>query len=1176
MALRKGGFEPKDLEDGFHALLQAPNPKRLEALIGELPVLRAPVFHEEVSRTLAGELPPQVRHRLETFFLLLDKGAHQLRARSLLENGGGRRASVPPPHAPPYFQRLMELLGTHLPPGRIDAPLDPSTDGARIEADVAALTGAPAGLPSYAPTPGSQWGIVLVECMGCGARRAEVRALRIDLTRAPELKEPLEQGRINGRVCPRCRFEMGLPAGIWILERPWPGDILATLACIVRVDAQLSVYLPSSSRERDFSMLRVLEARSRQLLHELEARDAPPEEEPGMQMVAIAYGQDELRTRLRDTPEERQLPALMEGAWAQLALGLESGQMTLEEAQVYARELAGREGRKWPVLLSSVPLDEDGRPLRAVAFAVLTEQLAEQQGLEPLECARFSVQTASALLEAQRPAQAEAALVRAEDWLKRAPEEGEPQRALVVSMVEGCRSDLLIRQGRYEEAAEHRRRSQEALALQRDGSWPHRFDYWRFEAIEALHLRRLGKPDESLAAFSRCIPMLEQLHAEALQHTPPLGRELIAYTRKILSGALANCASVLQEGQAYFSATARNGRSSGLDWVLDYAERLPAWQGEPREPVDEDARRQIAVGRLLTQALTHSRDVQDWVYATAQTGRLKNVMVYFKLRERAEAVTSDWLEVATRASDFDAAAEARFLLGRMAIHRKEGPRALDHFEEAAKFMLRHLVSLGHEGSELLEWAPALVELSFLAVLAGADASRAIMIAESLKAARTAMDVAAGPPEEGARGQQSLLTRLEALSETRERLRLYSFRYAETAPETTRILARLQQLERELGEVRQALAIRGEKYLRWSETANIQLSTAEGMRRRLGELSPRATYLGLSTGHLGIWCHALWKDGCEVALVAWPELPDDMKALENPAELALSRDPEALRGVLARVAELVQAPLQERLELLTPEDHLVISPSREFLGVPFAAVPVAGKLLAERVVISYVQGAGLFEACFDRPRSAVRSALLVGVHEHACYEPLPHARREVLQLERLFQKASRETHSLLEKDATVPAVLAKASAHDVLHFSCHARWWQEGNDRPHLVLSPESGRDSGTLTDWRIMEELKLRPGALINLAACESGRQTGSGTEIRDGLVPAMLLAGAGAVVATLWPIWDAHTPAFQARFYQHLLAGQRPADALTSVLRACIRGELGEALAAPAHWAAFTLHGAG
>jgi hypothetical protein len=1170
VSARQGGFELSERESGLRALREASSPEALAKLLDTMPVLYAPVFHRDVLGLLAHELPLEERWQLERFFCFLDwKAVQRLEAVPIAQDRGVL------PEAPPYFQHLLALLKGKVPPHLPERPLNPATEGSRIADGLARLHGAPAVVPAYEPTPGSQWGIVTLECLRCHTQRPEVRALYIDLVRAPDLRAPLVEGRINTPGCPHCGCPVCLPAGVWVLEPPWPVDTLAVLSCLVRVDPFLTLYLPSCWRPRDAQMTVVLEARSQQLMRDLQKDEIPP---GTVQLVSITYSQEELAAQVSEPAEEGAVPRLMEAAAAQLALRMEAEALTLEEARALARAWVEADGRDWPLAVPPIPLDDQGRPLRAVAQALLVEQLAEWRGEPPLEQVLLATQLVAVLLQAQRVGQAEAALARAEDLWKEAPAVDEPRCRSIEALLEWTHSDILVWKGHFQEAARRRQRAEELLPFEPEGSWWARFQLWRHRAIGALHLRREGRFDASLEAFARCIPMLERLQEEAHQEAPAHGHAASRAIQHVLSGALANCASVFLKGEAFFSSLdSSSPRTPGMSWVLEYSQRLEAWPSEPDSVQDENERRWVVAGRLLGRALELSQEVDSWRYAAAQAERMTKVMGHFGLVEAAGARASEWVDFAQRANHHGSLAQGLFFLGRLGLHAvQEGPGSLDLFESAADALLRELVSQGPY-AELPSWASTLVEMSFLCVLRGADAGKAVMISESLKAALTAVHLEVGVPGSDDSPGDSLAAQVGGLTRQREALRLDAFNFDEGEPEKAEARMAIARSEQELADVRRRLGLRDARYVRWCEPSYIHLSALDDLRRRLRALGPRATYLGFSIGVVGVWVYAVWNEDCVLYPVSWPGWREDLSALD--ALDAWEKDREAVGQVLERVGRNLLEPVQERLEQLSPEDRLILSAAPGLFHIPFAAFPLGSQRLVERLVLSVVSGVGLFEACFDRRPGPTASALLIGVPEHDYVKPsLPFARDEVKGLESLLVSEGCQVRTLLGREATASTVLAEAAAYDVLHFACHANASVKEGVRPQLVLCPDfdGEQDSGELTDWRIIQELRLRPGALVNLSACQSARQSGGGAEVRDGLVPAVLQAGAGAVIATLWNILDARTPGFQTELYRHVLAGQPPADALALTVRRCIRGELGPALASPLVWSAFVLHGVG
>ena len=99
---------------------------------------------------------------------------------------------------------------------------------------------------------------------------------------------------------------------------------------------------------------------------------------------------------------------------------------------------------------------------------------------------------------------------------------------------------------------------------------------------------------------------------------------------------------------------------------------------------------------------------------------------------------------------------------------------------------------------------------------------------------------------------------------------------------------------------------------------------------------------------------------------------------------------------------------------------------------------------------------------------------------------------------------------------------------------------------------------------------------LIVLSACQTAVGSGALADVPAGddwvgLVEAFLYAGAGNVLATLWPVDDRATAGFMERFYTALASGRSEAEALAVTQRAMLRNS---ATANPFYWAGFSLSG--
>jgi CHAT domain-containing protein len=97
---------------------------------------------------------------------------------------------------------------------------------------------------------------------------------------------------------------------------------------------------------------------------------------------------------------------------------------------------------------------------------------------------------------------------------------------------------------------------------------------------------------------------------------------------------------------------------------------------------------------------------------------------------------------------------------------------------------------------------------------------------------------------------------------------------------------------------------------------------------------------------------------------------------------------------------------------------------------------------------------------------------------------------------------------------------------------------------------------------------------LLTLAACESAASKIEAGDEPLGLIPALLFAGVGAVVATLWPVHSPATAELMDAFYQVLLQPQYTGDRATALRQAINTLRQHPDYTAPYYWSAYIIYG--
>jgi CHAT domain-containing protein/tetratricopeptide (TPR) repeat protein len=203
-------------------------------------------------------------------------------------------------------------------------------------------------------------------------------------------------------------------------------------------------------------------------------------------------------------------------------------------------------------------------------------------------------------------------------------------------------------------------------------------------------------------------------------------------------------------------------------------------------------------------------------------------------------------------------------------------------------------------------------------------------------------------------------------------------------------------------------------------------------------------------------------------------------------------------------------------------HLVIIPHEELNSIPFQALldAATGRYLGETYAISYSPSASVLEGL--APPESLASGNLLAVADPG----LAAAVDEVTAIGKLYPNRSKVVIAATKADLE-----SLVSNYSVVHLSMHGEFNQRDPLLSYVQLKP-SPPDDGRLTAAE-MFGLNLRSNAVTVLSACETGRVTAGHSNEVEGIVRALLYAGAGTLVLSAWKVDAAATSVWMQTFYR-------------------------------------------
>ncbi len=272
--------------------------------------------------------------------------------------------------------------------------------------------------------------------------------------------------------------------------------------------------------------------------------------------------------------------------------------------------------------------------------------------------------------------------------------------------------------------------------------------------------------------------------------------------------------------------------------------------------------------------------------------------------------------------------------------------------------------------------------------------------------------------------------------------------------------------------------------------------------------------------------------------------------------------ESFRSTLLQSPELLRSldPLIAPLAYLTKsEDLLIFSPTGPLNAIPLHALHLADEPLLVRNPVAYCPSFSILRHCLARVESiGLRSAAILG-------DPSgdrPFAAALAGEVAGWFG-AEPVRGAAVTRQVFRDAV----AANDLVHFQGHAK---HNPDDPlkSMLMFADSSLSAGEIFDIPRMR------AELVTLAACESAANVIATGDEPLGLIPALLYAGANAVLATLWRVHQQSAALTMRYFYRDLKQSEGKLSKVDALRKAALAVRDTPGFEAEYHWAPFVLNG--
>jgi CHAT domain-containing protein len=233
------------------------------------------------------------------------------------------------------------------------------------------------------------------------------------------------------------------------------------------------------------------------------------------------------------------------------------------------------------------------------------------------------------------------------------------------------------------------------------------------------------------------------------------------------------------------------------------------------------------------------------------------------------------------------------------------------------------------------------------------------------------------------------------------------------------------------------------------------------------------------------------------------------------------------------------------DLLPKEGTLVLELDRELQSIPWGMLYDGQHYLIERYSLAYSLGSELRNQ--QQTKKSRLRALVGGLSEKtndSFFGALPSVLNEVKGIKTLIQ-----SETLLNKNFTASALLAKSKGYPIIHLASHGQFSSDPQET--FILGWNERITLSKLSN--LVQNQETNPLELLVLSACTTAVGDNRATL---GIAGTAVQSGARSTVATLWLVNDNSQALLMEAFYKALKDGKSKADALRIAQLSLLRGK--------------------